>query len=469
MNKTKMRSVFVAGIAGLLLPLVAMADAPSYSVVGTATWPEPSGGFPAMPVASSQYSIYFPAAAVVKGNPAGARWGDGNLGGWSSTAGVSANNPAWLQIDLGYGNHTISSTTVNTVQDNWSNPIYPVEGAGSAQPTTFTQYGIQDYKVQYWNGSVWNDIFSVSDNNHVRSTMYFSPVQNVRYVRLMITKAVDGIARVTSFEVRNSDTGTRDLAYAVPPVTTSGEGFAVATLAEAQALQAYQQNEAAIVAVERGGVGPTQTYAIVPNATTITTEQPAYAGPVVDYSGAPVAFNARARATAVTMITGIVSGFNLLAPWPGPYYSYSEVARPGTYTTGSYYEIGSGHTAEQALAGWNAAIEDNMIVRQIDALSFETRIIFGVANITSAATTGLLLGDAIVFLADQTPPPGSPPYIIPNSPAAWFYQISTLIGEGAGVISNNVSFLFSAGSSAGGGLRSGGASSGGMIRLYPTK
>ena len=140
--------------------------------------------------ASSQYSSGFPVAPTIDGDRKGLNWGAG--GGWNDA--TPGSYPDWLQVDFN-GTKTIGEIDVFTVQDTYWNP---------AEPTgtmTFTQYGITNFDVQYWNGSSWVTVpgGGVTNNNKVWTKVVFSPVQTTK-IRILVNGSPDGYSRITEVE-----------------------------------------------------------------------------------------------------------------------------------------------------------------------------------------------------------------------------------------------------------------------------
>ena len=90
---------------------------------------------------------------------------------------------------------TIGEIDVFTKQDNYTSPSDPTPAM------TFTQYGITDFDVQYWNGSGWVTVpnGSVTGNNHVWRTFSFPAVTTGR-VRVLVHNALSGYSVVTEIE-----------------------------------------------------------------------------------------------------------------------------------------------------------------------------------------------------------------------------------------------------------------------------
>jgi hypothetical protein len=140
--------------------------------------------------ASSTYSASFPTSAVNNGDRKGLNWGNG--GGWND--GTANIYPDWIQIDFS-GSKTITEIDVFTLQDNFSNPADPT------LTMTFTQYGITDFNVQYWNGSAWVTVTAgaVTGNNKVWRQFTFSSITTAK-IRVLINSALASHSRVTEIE-----------------------------------------------------------------------------------------------------------------------------------------------------------------------------------------------------------------------------------------------------------------------------
>ncbi len=153
--------------------------------------------------ASSEFSNMFPKFSAINGDRTGSGWGYGS-GGWSD--GSYNNHPDWLQVNFSES-RAIDEINVITLQDNYASPIEPTE------TTTFTEQGITDYYLQYWNGSGWTNIAgaSASSNDKVWRKFTFTPVTTIA-IRVVITGALNSFSRVVELEAWGPDT--------VPPVNT---------------------------------------------------------------------------------------------------------------------------------------------------------------------------------------------------------------------------------------------------------
>ena len=108
--------------------------------------------------ASSTYNNGYAPSGATDGERAGYQWASG--GGWNDATGDSY--PDQLQVNFS-GTKLIAEIDVFTVQDEYWNPQPPTE------TMTFTQYGIVDFDVQYWNGSTWVTIpnGTINGNNKI--------------------------------------------------------------------------------------------------------------------------------------------------------------------------------------------------------------------------------------------------------------------------------------------------------------
>src|SRR5439155_1047495 len=132
--------------------------------------------------------------ATVNGNaPTGSvnfKDGGTSIGGWAA---ATANNfPDWVQINFS-GSKTIDHVVVYTVQDNWQSPVEPTD------TMTFTLWGLTDFTVQGWNGSAWVTLGTVSGNNLVKRTVYFTAYTTDR-IRINVTNALNAYSRITEVE-----------------------------------------------------------------------------------------------------------------------------------------------------------------------------------------------------------------------------------------------------------------------------
>ncbi|MBV9924358.1 MAG: discoidin domain-containing protein [Acidobacteria bacterium] len=141
--------------------------------------------------ASSTYSAAFPAASVNNGERKGLGW-NGGQGGWNDATGDSY--PDWVEVAF-TGAKQIDEVDVYTLQDNVGSPSEPTEA------TTFSQYGITSFEVQYWNGSAWATVSggSVGGNNKVWRKVTFAAVTTSK-VRVLVNGALASYSRIVEIE-----------------------------------------------------------------------------------------------------------------------------------------------------------------------------------------------------------------------------------------------------------------------------
>ena len=140
--------------------------------------------------ASSSYNNGYPASGVNNGDHRGMNWESG--GGWNDATPNSY--PDWVRIDFPIA-QPLTEIDVYTIQDNYRNPGEPTEA------TTFSQYGITAFDVQYWNGSTWVTVpdGSVTANNRVWTKFTFSPISTTS-VRVQVNAALAGFSRIVEIE-----------------------------------------------------------------------------------------------------------------------------------------------------------------------------------------------------------------------------------------------------------------------------
>ena len=148
-------------------------------------------------VASSEYSsYYYPAGAAINGDRRGIGWATLGGAGWND--GTQNSWPDTLQINFN-AVKTIGEIDVFTLQDAYTTPQEPTA------TMTFSQYGITDFDVQYWNGTAWTTVpgGSVSGNNLVWRRFTF-PAVSAGGIRIVVRGALAGYARITEVEAYTS-------------------------------------------------------------------------------------------------------------------------------------------------------------------------------------------------------------------------------------------------------------------------
>lgn len=163
--------------------------------------------------ASSTYSAAYAASATINGDRKGTGWGEVG-GGWND---ATANTyPDWLQVTFN-GSKSIDEIDVFTLQDNFSNPSEPTESM------TFSQYGIVDFQVQYWNGLGWQTVSggSITGNNKVWKKINFSQITTTK-IRVNVTSALASNSRITEVEAWGPAPGISYTYDAAGNVTNDG-------------------------------------------------------------------------------------------------------------------------------------------------------------------------------------------------------------------------------------------------------
>lgn len=162
--------------------LEAYGDAPPVNVARTA-----NGG---SAVASSTHSPGYPASGAIDGDRRGMNWGSGT--GWND--GTPDAFPDVLQVNFS-GTKSINEIDLFSVQDDYLSPSEPTAGM------TFSQYGLVDFDVQYWNGSAWATVpgGTVDGNNLVWRKFTFGPI-STNAIRVNVRRALATWSRVTEIE-----------------------------------------------------------------------------------------------------------------------------------------------------------------------------------------------------------------------------------------------------------------------------
>jgi subtilisin family serine protease len=141
--------------------------------------------------ASTFHSSGYAPSGVINGDRRGTGWGSG--GGWNDA--TADNWPDWVEITFAAA-RAIDQVDVFSLQDTYWAPIDPVAGM------MFTQYGLRDFKIQYWTGTAWADVpgASVTGNQLVWRQFSFAPITTSK-IRVWITGALSTWSRITEIEV----------------------------------------------------------------------------------------------------------------------------------------------------------------------------------------------------------------------------------------------------------------------------
>jgi hypothetical protein len=132
---------------------------------------------------------YMPTGAI-DGERSGVNWEQN--GGWND--GTRDAFPDSLEIAFN-GSKTINQIRVYTVQNDFRNP---------EEPTLLTPadvYGIQDFDVQYWDGSNWVTVPNghITNNSLAMNVLVFNEVTTTK-IRVFVTNARTHFSRITEVE-----------------------------------------------------------------------------------------------------------------------------------------------------------------------------------------------------------------------------------------------------------------------------
>jgi hypothetical protein len=145
----------------------------------------------ALAVASSTYSSRsYPPSSTNDGEHKGTNWENG--GGWND-----ATRDVWpdtLEIDYGLS-RTIDEIRVYTVQNNFLAPVEPTA------TTPADLYGIEDFDVQYFDGSTWVTVpgGAITGNDRAMRVLLFEPITTTK-IRVCINKGRNHFSRITEVE-----------------------------------------------------------------------------------------------------------------------------------------------------------------------------------------------------------------------------------------------------------------------------
>jgi hypothetical protein len=144
----------------------------------------------AVAIGSSTIASYYGPDGAINGDRKGSPWGNG--GGWNDATPNSW--PDWLEVDFA-GPKTIDEVDVFSLQDNYASPVEPTPAM------TFTQYGLTDFVVQYWNGSQWLAVpgGTVGGNTLVWRQITFAALTTTK-IRVYVTGSLNTWTRVAEIE-----------------------------------------------------------------------------------------------------------------------------------------------------------------------------------------------------------------------------------------------------------------------------
>jgi hypothetical protein len=109
--------------------------------------------------------------------------------------------PDWLQVDFA-GKRSIDEVHVYTLQDDYAHPVEPTD------QMTFTQFGITNFEVQYWDSGQWWTIpgAAVTGNNKVWRKFEFPEVYTDK-IRVLVNQALYGRSRIVELEAYSTSAG----------------------------------------------------------------------------------------------------------------------------------------------------------------------------------------------------------------------------------------------------------------------
>ncbi len=165
----------------------------------------------------NSYDAGHPLSAILNGYrtakvaASGLSWGAG--GGYSSADPIGQQDT--LEIVFGQS-RTINEIDCITLPDNFDVETQPI------LTDTFSSYGVTAFDVDYWNGSAWVNIASVTGNDKVWRQFTFSPITTTK-IRIVSKTYVDGqYARWVAIEAWNTAlvaSFIKSTAAGAPPLT----------------------------------------------------------------------------------------------------------------------------------------------------------------------------------------------------------------------------------------------------------
>lgn len=111
--------------------------------------------------------------------------------GWAGTNNISV-TPDTFEIDFGVMRNIVE-VDIFTIPDGFNYAVDPTLA------DTFTLYGLQDFKTQYWNGLAWVDVDTVIANNKVWRQFTWPSIVTSK-IRLFMTASPDNFARLSEVE-----------------------------------------------------------------------------------------------------------------------------------------------------------------------------------------------------------------------------------------------------------------------------
>ena len=141
----------------------------------------------------------YSAQGAIDGDRTGQNWE--NNGGWADA--TRDEWPDWLQVNFN-GSQTIQEVRVYTLQNNYTSPVEPTPD------TPADVYGIEDFQVQYWNGSQWVKIDdpatpgvvegNIVGNNKAMRVISIPAGVTTDKIRVYVTKGRVSYSRIVEIE-----------------------------------------------------------------------------------------------------------------------------------------------------------------------------------------------------------------------------------------------------------------------------
>jgi uncharacterized protein DUF4394 len=139
---------------------------------------------------TSHVSGLYPASASINDDRKGNTWGT-TSGGWND--GTRGSYDDWLEVHFN-GSKTINEIDVYTLQNGWN------AGAGEPDLTTSASgEGILDFDVDYWNGSMWVTVGSITSNDKAKQRFTFTAVSTTM-IRVVVHNSRSNWSRIVEVE-----------------------------------------------------------------------------------------------------------------------------------------------------------------------------------------------------------------------------------------------------------------------------
>lgn len=129
----------------------------------------------------------YAASGAINGNRTTSDWGSN--GGWGSHSQLPA-TPQWIQVDF---DRSYTLTEINVI--TYGSATEP----DLTTTTNVSSFGLKDFTVEYWNGSAWVALATVTSNLYVWRQFTFAAVTTTK-IRVHVTAAYDSAARVVELE-----------------------------------------------------------------------------------------------------------------------------------------------------------------------------------------------------------------------------------------------------------------------------